>query len=366
MRLLYLVCFCWCLSVATCSIEDRLHQIETQLDQLRETINLEKCDSKCEDSNEPKNANSQLINLSQMQHETILDQSTWIHLGFGYSRLTTLEFSRGTRTYYYVMVGNDQGVRIYDLDNKMLVQTFDKSYVYDMKRFGRDLFIQASNSTQIKIWNFQTGVLVNTLSGHADKTTCIALNKDQNLMLTGGDDRKVILWEIGNEFKQIRTHTGHTDWIRSVVFVEPKSQFLSASDDKTVRVWNINDGSLVRILTGHTDYVLTMLLDESTGLLYTGGRDSFIKEWNIDNGRCLRNLTGHTNSVFSLQMSPDGARILSGSSDSSINVWNKFSGRVITKLKYTSSISYLAISPSNNQLLSTSDDEKLIFWAVKA
>lgn len=223
MKLLYFVCsFFWCLAVVTCSIEDRFKQVEIQLDDLREAINFEKCETQCKRPNEPKNSQSQLIDLSKVQPETILDQSTWIHLGYGYSRLTTL---KRTSEMYYVIVGNSEGVCIYNSLTNTLVKRFDDSFVYDIKLLGSNLLLQASNSTKIKIWNIDTGLLVNTLLAHSDKILCIGLNKEQSLMLTGGDDKKVILWEIGNEFKQIRTHTGHTDWIRSLFSLSPRTDF---------------------------------------------------------------------------------------------------------------------------------------------
>lgn len=262
----------------------------------------------------------------------------------------------------WVATGYRYGVEIYDLRNKQLVRSLDRSRACDFKPFKENQLIQGSYNGEIKIWNVETGELLRTLEGHTDDVHCIALNKNQSLMLSGDWGTNIIkLWNT-EDFSEIRTFVGHQSYVNHVIFNEAKDQVISASNDETIRVWNINDGSLIRTLTGHTFWVNTVLLDEQTGLLYSAAYDQAIKVWNVDNGTLLNTFIGHSNYVHRLMLVED--KLLSTSEDNSIIVWSK-SGEIIKRFNYPHQLYSLDLNPSNLELLCTTGDEKLFFWPLK-
>jgi transcription initiation factor TFIID subunit 5 len=58
-------------------------------------------------------------------------------------------------------------------------------------------------------------------------------------MASGGEDRTIILWDLGSG-KKLKTMTGHTGFIYSVCFSSDSTTLVSGSADNTVRAWNVN------------------------------------------------------------------------------------------------------------------------------
>lgn len=177
----------------------------------------------------------------------ISDEDEFIDIGQSQANLAVLKSLN-------FAVGSAQ-IRVYDLINKKLVRAIPSSYVNDLEPFKQNQLIQAADGGKINIWNVETGELIQTLQAHSGyNVRSVVLNKDQSLMLSGGNDYKIILWDMV-EFKQIRTFTGHTDRVRSLFFDEARNRVISGSDDNTIGVWNMNDGSLIKQVFGHPDYI---------------------------------------------------------------------------------------------------------------
>lgn len=267
----------------------------------------------------------------------------------------------------YVATGNYYGVRIYNLVSKQHIRTLEHSLVYDLQSLGDNHLIQATDRGQVKIWDVDSGQVVRKLQGHSVKTDVyrIALNKNQNLMLSGGEDKRVVLWDL-SQFVQIRTFEGHTREISSLVFYESRGQVISGSDDSTIRVWNQNDGSLVRELRGHVNRITKLVVDENSNRLYSASFDKTIKEWGLNSGVFLRTYTGHTNTVYDLLITEDGERLVSSSLDRSVITWDKNSGQLISRFSYKEAgLWKAALNPLNGQLMTTTGNQKLIFWPFK-
>lgn len=294
---------------------------------------------------------------TQTPEPPINSQNEFIDINSNFSRMAILKNQN------YVATGRLNGVSIYDLRSKQLVRTLDYSPSWELKAFKQNLLIQPSWD-ETKIWNVETGQLVKILPGHSGDVLSMALNKDQTLMISGGRDGTVILWDM-IDFKRIRTFTGHSDYVSCVAFNNAGNQVISGSGDHTIRVWSINDGSLVKTLTDHSSWVFRLLVDDQTGLLYSGSGDQTIKQWDIDSGRCLRTYPGNGNPVRNFIFSQDGQRIISSYESNSIIIWDKLSGRIIKQVNYSAWLHYLAINPLNGQLITTSEDRKMTFWNFK-
>ncbi len=84
---------------------------------------------------------------------------------------------------------------------------------------------------------------------------CVAISNDSKYIVSGGKDKKIILWErdTGNV---IRVMEGHTDSIKAVKISSDVKYIYSGSEDCTIRIWNHKKKkSLLKVLTGHTKVV---------------------------------------------------------------------------------------------------------------
>jgi WD40 repeat protein len=78
-----------------------------------------------------------------------------------------------------------------------------------------------------------------------------------------------------------------------------------------------------------------------------------------------RQLAGHTGRVYSVAFSPDGSQIVSGSEDNRLILWDVASGEIIHRFEgHTSDVNSVAFSPDGSQIVSGSYDKTLILWDV--
>ena len=83
--------------------------------------------------------------------------------------------------------------------------------------------------------------------------TCTTTNATIYLA-TGSVDKTVKIWDVQNNFKQIKT-IQHKSWVTSVAF-SPDNRFLATgSGDKTVKIWDVKNNFEQIQTIQHNDYV---------------------------------------------------------------------------------------------------------------
>ncbi|MDP6636568.1 MAG: hypothetical protein QGG42_16845 [Phycisphaerae bacterium] len=244
---------------------------------------------------------------------------------------------------------------------------------------------------------------VATLTGHASHVCSVAFSPDGKLLVSGGSDNTVKIWDVATRCP-LGSLSGHTGSVRSVAFSPDGKRIASASYDKTVRVWDVATGRKISILRGHDDQVNSVVFS-SDGKRITAGSWAVVKTWEASSGRDLasfrahksavwsvafspdgkrfasasrdktvkiwssnsklgfKTLTGHTNWVYSAAFSPDSRRVVSGSYDKTVKIWNAVSGREIRTLKGHKSYVYsVAFSPDGKRIASGSWDKTVKIW----
>ncbi|KAD0637534.1 hypothetical protein E3N88_43948 [Mikania micrantha] len=114
---------------------------------------------------------------------------------------------------------------------------------------------------------------------------------------------------------------GHKESVYALAMNDTGNLLVSGGTEKAVRVWDSRSGSKMMKLRGHTDNIRALLLD-STGRLFclSGSSDSMIRLWDLGQQRCVHSYAVHTDSVWALASSPNFSHVYSGGRDLSLYI----------------------------------------------
>jgi WD40 repeat protein len=144
-----------------------------------------------------------------------------------------------------------------------------------------------SKSNNVRIYEFRTGNLSQTLNKHTTNVNSIEILSEQ-FIASGGDDSTIIIWNLNTfSIKYVLMQNANVMCIKRLSF----NLLASANFDNKIIIWNWLSGELVRTLNGHTGDLRFSSLDlynEQT--LMSGSWDKSVKFWNIDNGLLIRSI----------------------------------------------------------------------------
>jgi WD40 repeat protein len=242
----------------------------------------------------------------------------------------------------------------------------------------------------------KTGATVKDFSGgHTSGVNLAIFSKDQNHIMTCGDDQNIILYSIEHE-KILREYNGLSDWVLDMDINPLNNQVISARIDKSLKLWELKSGKTVQTYDGHSGFVSTISYCKNPSKFVSGSSDKTAKLWATEtkqvlkkfpdhegyvfvdahpiksemvtgsedrlrtwdfNGKLLNRFVGHRKSIQAVAYSPDGSKILSGGTDNVAILWDANSGEEIWQYNHPEEITAVAFSPDGKYVVSCSGDE---------
>lgn len=293
---------------------------------------------------------------------------------------------------FLVTSGGDRTIKVWDTRNlrnapgnavrvqNIVVNAGDREIVSLAFSPDGNLLASGSLNGTVRLWNWRTGQLVQTLSGHSDVATSLSFTPDgQTLASSSGDntirfwdvntgeqkymitteqdvskiafspdgttlavtgaDRKVSLWDWQEMEEEDPIHTSRV-YARSIqtLAFSPDGQLLAFSPDmqspagptpegnredyNTIHFLNTEDFSEVgEPLRGHTDYITGLTFSPSGKLIASASLDGTVRLWNIEQQTLLRTFQGNNSAVLSVAFRPDGRAIAIGRRDGSVSIF---------------------------------------------
>jgi WD40 repeat protein len=187
------------------------------------------------------------------------------------------------------------------------------------------LIVTGSNDKTARIWSKQ-GLLLQTLK-HFATVHRVVFSADSQKVISASLDGTINIWQVNGEL--IKTIPAHNAPVWGIA-VSPDGQYIaSASGDRTVKLWTIA-GELVTTFTGHAKGVWNVSFSPDSQMIVSGGTDHQVKLWSIQ-GDLLHNLLGHKGAVWDVAFCNDQS-FVSVSSDKTIRIWN-INGKSLRMIK---------------------------------
>ncbi|KAI1827535.1 WD40 repeat-like protein [Xylaria intraflava] len=115
--------------------------------------------------------------------------------------------------------------------------------------------------------------------GHVGQILCVAVSDDGKYVVTGGDDKRIVVWD--PSLKPMRVFTHHRDAVTGLAFRKNSHQMYSCSKDRTIRVWNCDALAFVESLFGHADSAVDVDALALERLVSVGSRDRTVRLWKV-------------------------------------------------------------------------------------
>ncbi|XP_059222177.1 katanin p80 WD40 repeat-containing subunit B1 isoform X2 [Stomoxys calcitrans] len=160
------------------------------------------------------------------------------------------------------------------------------------------------------------------IKAHNGNVTCLDVGETGRVLVTGGNDRNVNLWAIG-QTECFMSLTGHNRPIDCVRFAYNDDFVYSADDIGIIRRWDLNAQTICSTLNGHMKSVRTLDFNPSGEYVVSGSNDTTVRLWDVRNqNNCMKIYRGHISHVNSVKFSPDGLWIASAGTEGSVIIWD--------------------------------------------
>lgn len=180
--------------------------------------------------------------------------------------------------------------------------------------------VSASDRT-IRIWDFATGNLIETLGVDIGPTNNVAFTPDGMTFVTGaiGDDRTLKFWDLPT-LELIRSSPQQPGYINDLK-ITPDGKKLVAAVRNYIKVWDLTTGKELLNIKGPRLDINAIAISPDSRVVATANKEGNIMLFDLTKGRKLTTLEGHKGWVLSLVFSPDGRYLYSGAEDKIIKIW---------------------------------------------
>jgi len=202
---------------------------------------------------------------------------------------------------------------------------------------------------------------------HQDIVMSIDLHPKENLMVTGGMDKVIKLWDLARG-TEIRSMIGHTATLNRVLFTRDGTRVLSCSNDGSIRFWETSSGKEIDKLEwrlGQDKLIDTycIALTPNGRVLAVGGKSAEIRRYDMISRTFLPSLIGHADSVVCLEFDPEGEVLVSGSFDGNLKTWDTATGIDRHTIQaHQGRLSALTLSPDGKTVATGGFDKTIRLW----
>jgi WD40 repeat protein len=259
----------------------------------------------------------------------------------------------------------DGYVKLWNLSTGLELASFDESgSAIRCAAFSRDNELLATGVDHtVELWNVATGGFIRTLRGHTGNVRSMDFSPDRKLMISGGEDRTLKLWDVSSGQELASLEADGADNHYRAIFSPDGKNIASACRDGSVNLWDVYTRSVIRRFIGHSDRVRAIAFSPDGRRLATGGSDNTIRLWDVASGRELRKL-GQSDIVNRAAFSMDGGCLVTGGfNNGSVKLWDVTTGQELISLEgHADEVTSITFSEDGSALATSSSDGTVRLW----
>ncbi|PSB03888.1 beta-propeller domain-containing protein [Merismopedia glauca] len=258
-----------------------------------------------------------------------------------------------------LIAATDSGnLKIWDFQTFTELSTTLHPHVLPIDRFaitpdGKRL-VSSSLDGIFKVWNLERMGKSPQIASHQNRLTAIAMTPDGKKTISAATDNTIKIWNLKNG-ALLDTFGTQGSFVK-ILAVTPDSQTAIAAAYTLLSVWKIETKEVLHSFH-HPDFITAVTITPDGKYVISVANDNIIRMWNLDNGVQIHNLYSDSQPINTLIVTPDGTRLISAKisakeGDRTIKVWEIESGNLLMTLKGgTAPITALLLTPDSQKLI---------------
>ena len=219
---------------------------------------------------------------------------------------------------------------------------------------------------KISVFSTEKGERLKTLQGHPRRVNDIAISPDgQQLVSVSGAVRDIRIWDFENG-NLIDTLTEDIGPIRCVDFTSDGKLFITGSigNDRTIQFWDANTLELLHTSPKQAGYINDLAV--STNGKVVAAVRNYIKVWDLIDASVLQNIKGPSLEINALAVSPDGSYVATANKEGTVMIFDIITGQNVATLEgHNGWVRTVAFSPDGNYLYSGAEDKVVKVWQLQ-
>ena len=234
------------------------------------------------------------------------------------------------------------------------------------------ILVAGGTDGSIHLWELSTRTKIGTLrnrvhmrTGHGSLTTCLAFSEDGSLLASGHLDGAIYLWEVAAGL-EMDVRLSHDGAVGGLAFPPGGTALISGGADATLKFWELpavlaKDER--RTIRRQPDAVTCLTLAGTGRLVVTGHAGHSLRVHEIASQKLVATLHGHRAALSSAAASPAGDVVASGARDGVVRIH-----RVETReqlgchQEHGRSVAALAFFPDGQRVASVAMDNTVVIW----
>lgn len=198
------------------------------------------------------------------------------------------------------------------------------------------LLVTGGHDHAIHLWETDTGKRMRTLTGHPGNVTCVAFSPDGTRLASGSYaarrfDSSLILWDVKSGEKLQAISAASSFDVFAVCFSPDGRTVLTGGDDWLINSWDVRSGK-GRMVRRH-GVVTSLIVCSNRKQFVVGGRSKTVSLINSVSGEIERTFSGHTASVYYLDLSSDGRTLVSADEEGTVKFWDLTNGKLLHSIE---------------------------------